>query len=528
MNEIIWAYDFGGRSRRKWPWKHDTILWYAKDPSNYIFNYEALDRIPYMAPGLAGKEKAARGKTPTDVWWHTIVPTAGSERTGYPTQKPLGILRRIVAVHSKPDDLVLDPFSGSGTTGAAAHEMGRRFLLMDENIEAIRIASNRLKEASPLIETLPVGKSSVPQRSSSATSGTRSDSGLSNVGRISVLAVTVSSYEHLPSLRGPAADAKSIRCLFATSKELALYKGSTTLLENATSDQLRDAVVDYAANRSARGDILIFYFSGHGSIVGGPGSDFGFCTKDTRKTADGKVFPLSVVSFPDIVKTLAMADVHPVFIIDACFSSAISGSMQDDLHRHKGGSYAFLCSSHETDESLDFDDGGAFTKAFVAACKAGISGTLGKRRQCLTLTDLAPAVREHLEREGSPLSRCYVGPDLPVVPIARNVGFKTQRYKFSPQYMRLVELLYNDGDPIAIPISEFARRVGNGAYGNHTKLSYKPWGLLKDGPKPQTRELTSRGVRFVRGALSIPKAIELDPVSGAWQAVDGAERISYS
>lgn len=145
MNEIIWAYDYGGRSKKKWSAKHDTIFWYVKDPKNYTFNFDEMDRIPYMAPGLVGKEKAAKGKTPTDCWWHTIVPTQGKERTGYPTQKPLGILERIIKVHTDPGDLVLDFFAGSGTTGEAAQKNGRKFILIDSNPEAIAVMKARLK-----------------------------------------------------------------------------------------------------------------------------------------------------------------------------------------------------------------------------------------------------------------------------------------------------------------------------------------------------------------------------------------------
>jgi site-specific DNA-methyltransferase (adenine-specific) len=149
LNEIIWAYDYGGRPRTRWPAKHDTILWYALDPSRAIFNHAASDRIPYLAPALVGPEKAARGKTPTDVWWHTIVPTNSREKTGYPTQKPLGILRRIIAVHTHPGDTVLDFFAGSGTTGAAAAELGRNFLLIDNSPEAITLMQRRLAPAPP-------------------------------------------------------------------------------------------------------------------------------------------------------------------------------------------------------------------------------------------------------------------------------------------------------------------------------------------------------------------------------------------
>jgi site-specific DNA-methyltransferase (adenine-specific) len=146
QNEIIWAYDYGARATKKWPAKHDNILWYTKDPKRYTFNLEASDRIPYMAPGLVGAAKAARGKTPTDVWWHTIVSPTGKEKTGYATQKPLGILERIVRVHSNPGDLVLDFFAGSGTAGEAAAKHGRSYCLVDESKEAVVVMKKRLKQ----------------------------------------------------------------------------------------------------------------------------------------------------------------------------------------------------------------------------------------------------------------------------------------------------------------------------------------------------------------------------------------------
>jgi site-specific DNA-methyltransferase (adenine-specific) len=143
LNEIIWAYDYGARPTRRWPPKHDTILVYVKDPSRYVFDTEAVERIPYMAPGLCGPEKAARGKLPTDTWWHTIVPTNGRERTGYPTQKPLGVVSRIVQASSRPGDLVLDFFAGSGTTGEACINLNRRFMLVDDNPEALEVMAQR-------------------------------------------------------------------------------------------------------------------------------------------------------------------------------------------------------------------------------------------------------------------------------------------------------------------------------------------------------------------------------------------------
>ena len=143
-NEIIWAYDYGGRGKNKWPTKHDNIYWFVKNPNDYIFNYDDIERIPYMAPGLVGKEKAERGKVPTDVWWQTIVPTNGKEKVNYPTQKPIALLHRIVQTHSRENDIVLDFFAGSGTTGHAAKNLNRRYILIDKNPDAIKIMQKRL------------------------------------------------------------------------------------------------------------------------------------------------------------------------------------------------------------------------------------------------------------------------------------------------------------------------------------------------------------------------------------------------
>jgi len=144
LNEIIWAYDYGARTRRRWPAKHDTILVYVKDPASYHFDSEAVDREPYMAPGLVTPEKVAKGKLPTDVWWHTIVATGGNEKTGYPTQKPEGIVRRMVQASTRPGDWCLDFFCGSGTLGAVAQQLDRRYVLIDSNPEAIAVARRRL------------------------------------------------------------------------------------------------------------------------------------------------------------------------------------------------------------------------------------------------------------------------------------------------------------------------------------------------------------------------------------------------
>ncbi len=150
LNEIIWAYDYGGKSKNKWPAKHDNILVYVKNPKEYTFNVHDIDRIPYMAPGLVGPEKAKLGKLPTDTWWHTIVATSGKEKTGYPTQKPLGIVDRIVRASSNPGDIVLDFFAGSGTTGFSSYNLGRHFILIDNSLQSMNVMATRFKEINDI------------------------------------------------------------------------------------------------------------------------------------------------------------------------------------------------------------------------------------------------------------------------------------------------------------------------------------------------------------------------------------------
>jgi site-specific DNA-methyltransferase (adenine-specific) len=168
LNEIIWAYDYGARAKKRWPAKHDTILVYVKDQANFYYDSEEVDREPYMAPGLVTPEKAARGKLPTDVWWHTIVHTNGSEKTGYPTQKPEGVLRRMVLASSRPGDWCLDFFAGSGTLAAVAEKLGRNYVLIDESEEAITIAEARLSEIRRLAAEDGAGAQASQSASASA------------------------------------------------------------------------------------------------------------------------------------------------------------------------------------------------------------------------------------------------------------------------------------------------------------------------------------------------------------------------
>ena len=306
----------------------------------------------------------------------------------------------------------------------------------------------------------------------------------------------------------------------------------TELLNPSLSD-LQKALLDYAENRTAHGDILIFYFSGHGCVIGA--NDFGFCPIDTKicHTPSGVgVLPLSVLSFTQLVRTLSIVDVHPVMIIDACFSAAVSTtdalgiteSMHDNLHRYAASSYGILCSSYEQSVSLDFHDGGAFTKALQIVAKQGMSGK-NKRTDFLTLIDLSSPIQERLSKDGMPLSRLHVGPGLPSIPLVRNTAFEARTERFGRELRDAVKYMH-DAHPKEVSISDFADNVSKAAYGNHSKLSLSPWALAKDGSNARKRLLTERGVKFAKGALTVPETIQKGPDRDEWNAKPGTRQIS--
>ena len=239
INEIVWAYDYGGRGKDRWPAKHDNILWYAKDPEDYVFNYDAIDRIPYMAPGLVTPEKVALGKVPTDTWWNTIVSPNGKEKTGYPTQKPLAILERIVKVHSKPNDVVLDFFAGSGSMGEAAARNGREFILVDNNPAAIGIIRNRLAQYHPEYIVHDMGEKKGTGRLRPAEPSRKTKS------LTHVIAVTVSNYQSLKPLTGPKQDAKLVERLFLGDEFGVFGKTQVELIHDPTLEVLQNAIVKF-------------------------------------------------------------------------------------------------------------------------------------------------------------------------------------------------------------------------------------------------------------------------------------------
>lgn len=351
--------------------------------------------------------------------------------------------------------------------------------------------------------------------------------------RTTIIAVTVSQYSHLPRLPGAGKDLRHIKNALITGDTAIYGQPQFIALENQTVEQARQAVLKYAYSRSAHGDVLMFYFSGHGCIIGD--NDFGFCLTDTMLSAESKIIlPLSVLSFREVVQTLSIHDVHPVFIIDACFSGAtartivpsIGAIMDHELYVQVAGSYGLLCSSSADTTSIDTNNGGVFTNALCSIVSEGLSDRQQRHWPFVTMRGLASPLQDRLAHEGYSLPKCYIGPDLPEVPIAKNASYKPQSEYFSPQMRKVIEHLWNNGSPREATGSELGRIAGAGAYANHSKLSLQPWNLLEDGHTRSSRRLTRRGKQFAQGKIAIPKRIIKDPITWKWIAVRKTERLS--
>lgn len=362
------------------------------------------------------------------------------------------------------------------------------------------------------------------------------DQALANLGRTTVILSGVSEYDELPTLEGPPSDMEMVADIFLDEPGISLFeKGQVRELENPNAAGFRRAIVEYAQGRSARGDILILYFTGHGCVL--PGGSFGFCLSDASVGLEGSgILPVSVVPLDDVVNTLSAYDVHPLFILDACFSSATAPhghplaatAMEETIRRGAGESYALLASSSSFSTSLDTPDGGAFTQALYSITMNGLSGAAGSRSPFITIGDLAGPLQDELSTLGVPLSRCYVGPGFPILPIAKNTRFRPQSERFSPYMKEIIELLWNGGSPRSAEISEFGTKIGQGAYANHSKLSKDPWDLVEDAESNQVRQLTPRGKKFALGNLRIPRTIIRDPLTWNWVSADKRDTISIN
>lgn len=159
-NEVVWCYNGGGVARSDYSRKHDVILRYAKGEPRFH-----VERQPYKENTQSVGRHSTYAKdvqidlergTPLTDWWTDIPTVTGwnPERTGYPTQKPLMLLERLIATCSDPGDLVLDPCCGSGSTAVAARRQGRLALVGDRSAEAVQVATGRLQQAGEVVRVV--------------------------------------------------------------------------------------------------------------------------------------------------------------------------------------------------------------------------------------------------------------------------------------------------------------------------------------------------------------------------------------
>jgi hypothetical protein len=348
------------------------------------------------------------------------------------------------------------------------------------------------------------------------------------ISRVSVLAVGVEKYQHMRPLFGPSSDIGNIRRILVSSSTTALFNDNQFVeLHNPTSNELRSQINNYILGRSALGDVLVFYFSGHGVSIGS--TDFGFCTVDTIvHPGSDTVLPLTVVTFSDLLRTLSVMGVIPVVIIDACYSGAVGNTivspndainnLHQGIQKSAASNYALLCSCAEFQSSLDSPQGGVFSQFLFDVIGGGVP-SLNRGASTVSIKDVYRPIVDQIEQSFYDTSpRLYVGDTFSDFPIAKNVLFSPQSYSFVGHLKCVIDVLWNGGNERELSPREILDLCGQGAYGNHQKLSLDPWALVENSPGSKNRRLTERGRLFAQGQLEIPRTVEKDPNTEIWQA----------
>ncbi len=356
--------------------------------------------------------------------------------------------------------------------------------------------------------------------------------------RITIIAIGINKYndDHLPRLKGAYKDIEKIRSILTKNKKTSIFNHKQFIgLRDPSSFDIKKTINEYVFNRSAEGDILIFYFSGHGVAIGR--DDFGFCTPDTIIHPTSRIaLPFSLVKFSEILQTLNIANIIPVIIIDACYSGiaakrltippieAIS-TIQNQIHTVAASTYALLCACSEFEPTIDTSDGGVFSNQINDILIQGEENN----SPTLTLHDVFNKLSESvLTISTTTTPRLYLGPTLPKFPIALNSKFKTKSLTMSPVYISILKALWNNGKPKSLTPDNIRDICGNGAYGNHNKLSLAPWQLVETTNKPKTRKLTKRGKLFMQNKLTIPLKITLDAKTKEWVPLNSTKQVKYS
>jgi hypothetical protein len=355
-----------------------------------------------------------------------------------------------------------------------------------------------------------------------------------NISRTSIILAGVSRYDSqiMRDLDGPSMDLAMMEELIYQGP-LALYdKKRVAVLPDPTAEEIRREIIAVADSKSAKGDILLFFFSGHGCVVGN--GTFGFCARDTVVSPDGSsALPLSIVTDEEILRTLEPYDIKPIFIIDACFSGALArrqidtDGLRDSLSSVFSGSYGVLASTNAESTIYDDPGGGPFSTSIYEVITNGLQSREGKRWPLIPLDLLLEPLIDAMNEKGFKEPKWIASRKLPRIPIARNPGFRPKVMSFTKQRRDIVWELWNGGKHRTLDIKDLISLVGPGAYANHSKLSLEPWSLLEDDGANNLRKLSERGLKFAQGELEIPRKLIQDPVTGNWKADRGGGTTSF-
>ncbi|MHB8776196.1 MAG: caspase family protein [Anaerolineales bacterium] len=358
------------------------------------------------------------------------------------------------------------------------------------------------------------------------------------LSRVTILAVGVEKYQNLRPLYGPSSDVENLYNLFVASDDTAIFQDHQFIkIVNPSYEELRNVINDYVLGRSAIGDILVFYFSGHGIPLGV--SDFGFCTIDTTSYPGPNVtLPLTVIKISDLVRSLAIVGVIPLVIIDACYSGQAGNALiapndaistiKSEIMKASASAYALLCSCSSYQTTVDSPNGGVFSNLLFDTL---INGVTNNRISLIGLREIFQPLREAVENEtydSYPL--LFLGETMPDFSLAKNVSFLNQApqsYSYVGHLSHVIEALWNAGDERELSPNQIREICGNGAYGNHQKLSLVPWGLVENVLNTKKRKLSERGKLFVEGKLTIPRTIFKNEVTGKWEPAAGTSQISF-
>ncbi len=361
--------------------------------------------------------------------------------------------------------------------------------------------------------------------------------GYEMLSRITIMAVGVEKYQNMRPLYGPSSDLDRMHKLLVSSLNLSLFKENQFIkLINPSYDEFRRSINTYTMGLSARGDIFVFYFSGHGVALGN--SDFGFCVTDSYiHPGSNTILPLTVLKFSDLISSLSVMGVTPVVIIDACYSGAAGsaiispndaiGSIHQDIRKSAASNYALLCSCSEYQVSIDSLQGGVFSNLLFDVLSDGIPNSKNGTPSIELREVYKPLVELTEKGVYDAVPRLYIGDTLPSFPLVKNVRYVPQTYSLVGHLHRIIEVLWNEGNPRDLSPSEILELCGKGAYGNHQKLSLEPWRLVENAPNSKKRRLTSAGKLFAEGKLMIPKTIEKDPNTDRWVVASGSVEIDF-